>query len=43
LHNLSDLIPVFPMDSSVVNSVTDRNIDQLLAFVDETAVEVASL
>ena len=31
------------MASSTVNSVTDRNIEQLLAFVDHTTVEVASL
>ena len=31
------------MASSAVNSVTDRNIDQLLAFVDQTTAEVASL
>jgi hypothetical protein len=43
LHILLDLIIVFPMASSVVNSVTDRNIDQLLAFVDHTTAEVATL
>ncbi len=31
------------MASSAVNIVTNRNIDQLLAFVDHTTVEVASL
>jgi hypothetical protein len=30
------------MVSSVVNSATDRNIDQLLAFVDQTTAEVAT-
>ena len=31
------------MASSAVNSVTNRNIDQLLAFVDQTTAEVATL
>ncbi len=31
------------MASSAVNSITDRNIDQLLAFVDQTTADVASL
>ncbi len=31
------------MASSAVNSISDRNIEQLLAFVDHTTTEVASL
>ena len=31
------------MASSAVNSISDRNIEQLLAFVDQTTAEVASL
>ncbi len=31
------------MASSAANSITDRNIDQLLAFVDQTTGEVATL
>jgi hypothetical protein len=31
------------MASSVVNSITDRNIEQLLAFVDQTTTEFVSL
>ena len=38
-----DLVIVFPMASSAVNSITDRNIDQLVVFVDQTTAEVASL
>jgi hypothetical protein len=33
----------FPMASSAANSISDRNIEQLLAFVDQTTAEVASL
>jgi hypothetical protein len=31
------------MASSVVNSISDRHIEQLMAFVDQTTAEVASL
>jgi len=34
---------MFPLASSVVNSISDRNIEQLVVFVDQTTVEVASL
>ena len=34
LYILLDLIIVFPMATSALNSISDRNIEQLLAFVD---------
>ena len=43
MHILLDIIIVFPMTSSAAISITDRNIEQLLAFVDQTTAEVASL
>jgi hypothetical protein len=43
LHNLLDRMVVFPMASSAVNSVTTRSIDRLLAFVEQTTTEVATL
>ena len=43
MHILSDIIIVIPIAYSAANSITDRNIDQLLAFVNQTTSEVATL